>query len=81
MITIGITDDHQLFVKSLGLMLATFDNYKVVVEAMNGRDLIEKMEAKKLVPDIMLLDVNMPHMNGFETAKWLHKKFPDMKNR
>ena len=79
MITIGITDDHQLFVKSLGLMLATFDNYKVVVEAMNGKDLIEKMEARKLVPDIMLLDVNMPHMNGFDTAKWLHEKYPAMK--
>lgn len=79
MIQVGIVDDHQLFVKSLGLMLTTFTNYTVFVEASNGKDLIEKLQHKKGLPDIMLIDVNMPHMNGFETAKWLHDHYPSIK--
>ena len=58
--TIGVADDHQLFLKSLSLMLHSFDNYTVVIEALNGKDLQEKMQQHKVVPDIMLIDVNMP---------------------
>lgn len=79
MIKIGIADDHQLFLKSLSLMLNSFGNYTVVVEALNGKDLQTKMKQKNAIPDIMLVDVNMPLMNGFETAKWLNKNYPEMK--
>ncbi|MBY0479927.1 MAG: response regulator transcription factor [Chitinophagaceae bacterium] len=79
MISIGIIDDHQLFVKSLGLMLDTFANYKVVVEASNGKDLQQKLKQNNMIPDIMLIDVNMPQMNGFETSSWLAKNYPAMK--
>lgn len=78
-ISIGIVDDHQLFLKSLSLMLQGFKNYSVVVEALNGKDLQQKMAAIKHLPDIILLDVNMPVMDGIETAKWLNKKYPFMK--
>jgi len=79
MIQIGITDDHQLFLKSLSLMLQSFENYEVVIEALNGKDLQQKMKQKKVIPDIMLIDVNMPQMNGFETAGWLNKNYPQIK--
>jgi DNA-binding NarL/FixJ family response regulator len=79
MIKIGIVDDHQLFAKSLSLMLASFKNYQIVVEALNGKDLQEKLADKKIIPEIMLIDVNMPIMNGIETAKWMHKKYPSIK--
>ncbi len=79
MINIGIIDDHQLFVKSLGLMLESFTNYNVAIEAFNGKDLQEKMKQKITVPDIMLIDVNMPQMNGYETAKWLNENYPQIK--
>ena len=79
MITIGIVDDHQLFVKSLSLMLESFTGYNVVVEASNGKDLIDKITQKNSIPEIMLLDVNMPKMNGVETATWLNKQYPTMK--
>ncbi|MDE3143979.1 MAG: response regulator transcription factor [Bacteroidota bacterium] len=79
MIKIGIADDHQLFLKSLSLMLQSFGNYTVVVEALNGKDLQEKIKQKNVVPDIMLLDVNMPRMDGYETALWLSKTYPQVK--
>jgi DNA-binding NarL/FixJ family response regulator len=79
MIRIGIADDHQLFVKSLSLMLATFKNYSVVVEALNGKDLQDKLKQLKELPDIMLVDVNMPVMDGVATVKWLNETHPEIK--
>lgn len=78
-IPIGIVDDHQLFLKSLGLMLKSFKVYDVVVEALNGKDLQEKLAQNRELPSIMLIDVNMPEMNGIETAKWMHAHYPNIK--
>ena len=79
MITIGIADDHQLFLKSLALMLVSFDGVSVVAEASNGRDLQQKLAQLPALPDVILLDVNMPVMNGEETAKWLTEHYPAIK--
>jgi DNA-binding NarL/FixJ family response regulator len=76
---IGIVDDHQLFLKSLGLLLQTFGKYEVIVEGLNGEDLQFRMKNVEFVPEIMLVDVNMPVMNGTETVKWLKKDYPGMK--
>lgn len=78
-ISIGIVDDHQLFLKSLSLMLKSFKVYDVVVEALNGKELQEKIQQGAVVPSIMLIDVNMPVMNGIETAKWLSTNYPQTK--
>jgi DNA-binding NarL/FixJ family response regulator len=77
--TIGIVDDHHLFLKSLGLMLKSFNEYDVILEALNGKDLQVKIAQSKKVPSIMLIDVNMPEMNGVETATWLHQNYPQTK--
>lgn len=77
--SIGIVDDHQLFLKSLSLMLKSFKVYDVVVEALNGKELQEKIQQGAVVPSIMLIDVNMPVMNGIETAKWLSTNYPQTK--
>jgi DNA-binding NarL/FixJ family response regulator len=78
-ISIGIVDDHQLFLKSLSLMLKSFKVYDVVAEAVNGKELQEKILQSDVIPSIMLIDVNMPVMNGIETAKWLHTNYPQIK--
>ena len=78
-VRIGIVDDHQLFLKSLSLMLGSFQNFKVIVEALNGKDLQEKLGKLKELPEIILLDVNMPVMNGLATAQWLNSNHPEIK--
>ncbi len=77
--TIGLVDDHQLFLKSLQLMLESFKVYEVVIEALNGEDLKTKMKSSGKVPDLMLVDVNMPVMDGIATCKWLSEHYPAMK--
>lgn len=78
-ITIGLVDDHQLFLKSLELMLESFKNYTVVVEASNGKELQAKLANAANIPDIMFIDVTMPVMDGVETATWLTKNYPAIK--
>lgn len=77
--TIGIVDDHQLFLKSLGLMISGFENFIVSVEAMNGKELQQKLQTAVMLPEILLLDVNMPVMDGPETASWLQNNYPQIK--
>lgn len=76
---IAIVDDHQLFLKSLGLMLESFQQYNIIIEASNGKELLEKINQSKQLPDIVLLDVNMPVMNGVEAAQHLRTKYPQIK--
>ena len=75
-IKVGIVDDHQIFVKSIALLLETIGHYDVVLEAFNGKEMIQQLEDSSNLPDIILLDVNMPVMNGVEAAEFLHQAFP-----
>lgn len=78
-IRLGLVDDHRLFSKSLSLLLKALDDCLVELEASNGKDLQEKMKDTSLPPDIMLIDVNMPLMDGKETAQWLRTTYPSIK--
>lgn len=78
-IRIGLVDDHQLFSKSLSLLISGFTNFEILVEASNGIDLQEKISRLATLPDIMLVDVSMPRMDGPQTAVWLKKNYPDMR--
>jgi DNA-binding NarL/FixJ family response regulator len=77
-IQVAIADDHSLLRGALAKLINTFEGYSVVMEADNGKDLCEKI-SKNVLPDIVLLDINMPEMDGFETTQWLHKKYPFIK--
>lgn len=78
-IRIGIADDHQLFVKSVSLLLHAIGGFEVVLEAANGHALMDALAKSNQTPDIILLDVNMPLMNGIETAAALIKTYPLIK--
>lgn len=77
-IRIAIVDDHKLFRDGLAELINGFNGYSVIMEADNGRDFIEQLD-KQGVPDIILLDINMKEMDGFETAAWLGEHYPDVK--
>lgn len=77
-IKIGLADDHQLFLKSLALMLNTLQRFEVVVEAVHGVDLQQKLKMVKELPEIILIDVNMPVMDGGATATWLKQNYPNI---
>lgn len=76
---IGIADDQQLFLKSLGTLIGQFTHCDVVVEGIHGQDLIDKLQRLPQLPDIILLDVNMPVMGGIATAQALTKEYPEIK--
>jgi len=75
--TVAVVDDHALIRKAVNFRL-TGMGYKVVLEAENGKQLLDKLEVSPS-PDLCLLDINMPVMNGFETALQLKKKWPEIK--
>ncbi|THU37074.1 response regulator [Niastella caeni] len=75
--TIAVVDDHALVRKAIQFRLAGM-GYKVVLEAENGKQFLDKLEDSPS-PDLCLLDINMPVMNGFETAVQLKKKWPGIK--
>ena len=77
--TVAIVDDHLLFAQSLKGLINTFEEFNVLYHATNGKDLIEKLETISNKPDIVLMDINMPIMNGIETTYWLKKNFPEIK--
>lgn len=78
-IKVGIVDDHQLFLKSLSLLLETSDGFEVILEAGNGVQLQEQLQKAANIPDMILIDVDMPKMNGIETARWLSEHYPQIK--
>ena len=76
-IKILIADDHQLFREGLVNLLSDSSKIEIVAQAENGKDAIAK--AKKFNPDIILMDIGMPLMNGVEATGLLQKQCPDIK--
>jgi two-component system, NarL family, invasion response regulator UvrY len=74
---VALADDHVLLRKGLAGLLKDLD-YDVVFEADNGREFIEKLNFHP-APDIVLMDINMPLMDGYDTTQWLKKTSPGIK--
>mgnify|MGYP001300103085 CR=1 FL=1 len=77
MITVGMADDHKLVRQSIAEMITSFGNYEVLWQADNGMDAIKYIQSQE--PHILLLDIRMPEMDGFETAAYVMKNYPDVR--
>ncbi len=75
---IVIVDDHSLFAESLESLINNFSDFEVQYVVNNGQELIDALSSQKTFPDIVLLDINMPVMNGTQTMYWLKKNQPKL---
>jgi two-component system, NarL family, invasion response regulator UvrY len=73
-----LVDDHILLRNGLANLVKSFDNYTVLFEANNGKHFIEQLNTDQL-PEIVLMDINMPEKDGFETTLWLKQNYPYVK--
>ncbi len=77
--SVVVVDDHILLSQAIGGLVEGFEQFKVLYTCKNGQELIQMFENPKNVPDIVLMDVNMPILNGIETTAHLTEHFPDVK--
>jgi two-component system, NarL family, invasion response regulator UvrY len=75
---VAIVDDHKLFRDGLSGLIQNFEGFEVLIEADNGSHFINQT-AEYGIPDIVLLDINMKGMDGFQTAQWLRSYHPEVK--
>jgi DNA-binding NarL/FixJ family response regulator len=78
-INIVIADDEQLFRSGIRFILEREPNFNISFEAENGKKLLDFLRTTKEFPDIILMDLNMPEMNGVEATKIIHKTHPNIK--
>lgn len=78
MIKILIADDHSLLIDGIKSTLKDIDDFEVVAEAGNGYQVLEQLEAGREV-DVVLMDINMPKLDGLECTKQMTKKYPGVK--
>ena len=76
-VRILIADDHEIFRRGLRSLLESHSHWQVCGEAANGREAIDRV--RELRPDVVVLDVTMPEVNGLEAAKEIRKQMPESK--
>ena len=77
--TILIVDDHTLFAQSLQGLVNSLQEYEVIKVLKNGQELVDYFNANHKRPDVLLLDIRMPVMDGIATMLWLKEHFPEQR--
>ncbi len=72
-----IVDDHRLFREGLNILLRDVDEIEVIGDAHNGKDAL--LQVRDLKPDVVLMDIEMPELNGIDAMRLITHKFPDTK--
>lgn len=75
--SVVIVDDHTLLSQAIQAMVNTFDKFEVLYTCKNGQELVGKFtDSSTNIPEVVLMDINMPIMNGIEATEWIHKTYP-----
>ena len=77
--TLALADDHMLFRKGIKELINGFMGFRVIAEAADGSELLLQLEQLDELPYIVILDINMKPLNGFETAKKIKERYPTIK--
>jgi DNA-binding NarL/FixJ family response regulator len=77
-ILIALADDHAILRKGLAELINAIPGLKIVLDADNGAELIKKLEQTDPKPSVIILDINMPEMDGYQTAAALRELYPDI---
>ncbi|SNR51982.1 response regulator transcription factor [Lutibacter flavus] len=78
-IDIIIVDDHLLFSQALNGLVSNFEEFNVIAVLGNGKELVNYFLEEKPKPQIVLMDIQMPIMNGIEATQWLKEHHPEIK--
>ncbi|AHF16072.1 response regulator transcription factor [Niabella soli] len=76
--SIVIVDDHVLIAQALATMIGSIPNFDVLYVCSGGAELIERFKQPKNIPDLVILDVQMPVMDGYAVAQWLTENKPEV---
>lgn len=77
LIRIALTDDQELFVQAMKALLEDTAEFKVVITAKSGKELLDKL--RRRTADVLLLDIDMPGMDGFEITKIINSRHPEVR--
>jgi two-component system response regulator DegU len=75
--TLALVDDHDLFLKGLNSLLKEYEELEILFQATDGNDLLNKLKNKQ--PQVILLDIRMPGMDGIEALGQVRQKYPNIK--
>lgn len=78
-IRLAIADDHILFRKGLRALLSGFEEMEVLFEAGDGQDLLERLDSVPVRPDVILMDLQMPVLDGLQTTRLLRVQYPQVR--
>jgi len=77
--SVAIVDDHQLFANILETLINTFENFHVLYYAKTGTEFLNRLKDETNIPDVVLMDINMPGMSGIDTMTIVNEKYPSVK--
>lgn len=77
--SVVVVDDHYLLSQAIGGMVQGFEKFDVLYLCKNGQELLDKLKEPNNIPDIVLMDIKMPILNGIETTEIINREYPNLK--